>query len=88
MNTMIKNIASRSISPRDVLLDRSLTRPRSFGVYKLPNSGVSTRLFRLGNYPVRLYELEREFGSCELIYLFRERNDAVAMASALNEQEL
>jgi hypothetical protein len=58
--------------------------PRSFGVYELPHSVLETRRFRLGNYPVRLRELEREFDTCKLLYLFLERGDAVAMASVLN----
>lgn len=84
MPTVIEKLASRAISSRDVSLSGSLTAPRSFGVYELPPSVSGTRRFRLGNYPVRLHELEREFGSCKLLYLFRQRPDAVAMASVLN----
>ena len=87
MPTVIENLAVHAISPRDVNPDGSLTVPRSFGVYELPSSASGTRRFRLGNYPVRLHELEREFGSCKLLYLFRQRPDAVAMASALNGRE-
>ena len=36
--------------------------------------------FRFGNHPVRQRELEREFGSCKLEYLFAERTDAKAVA--------
>jgi|AntRauTorcE11898_2_1112593.scaffolds.fasta_scaffold32035_2 hypothetical protein len=87
MRTVINNLTSRTISPGDVRSDGSLTVPRSFGVYELPHSAPGTRRFRLGNYPVRLHELERDFGSCKLLYLFREREDAVAMASVLNGDE-
>ena len=87
MPTVIENLAARAISPRDVNPDGSLTVPRSFDVYELPSSCVWHSPFRLDNYPVRLHELEREFGSCKLIYLFRQRPDAVAMASALNGRE-
>jgi len=68
MPTVIENLAVHAISPRDVNPDGSLTVPRSFGVYELPSSASGTRRFRLGNYPVRLHELEREFGSCKLLY--------------------
>lgn len=84
MKTVIESLASRAISPRDVRPNGPLTEPRSFGVYKLPASVSGTRRFRLGNHPVRYQELEREFGSCKLLYLFKERTDAVSMASALN----
>jgi len=84
MPAIIEKLASRAIPPQDVKPSGSLTSPRSFGVYELPSSVLGTRRFRLGNHPVRLQELEREFGSCKLLYLFRQRPDAVAMASALS----
>ena len=84
MSAVIEKLAGRAISSRDVRPSGSLTEPRSFGVYELPSSVSGTRRFRLGNHPVRLSELEREFGSCKLLYLFRQRTDALAMASALN----
>ena len=84
MSAIIEKLAGRAISPRDVSPSGSLTAPRSFGVYELLSSVSGTRRFRFGNHPVRLQELEREFSSCKLLYLFRQRADAVAMASALN----
>ena len=84
MSVTTKNLALRAISPQAVHADGLLTSPRSFGVYQLPHSAKNTRLFRFGNHPVRQRELEREFGSCKLIYLFLSRTDAVAMASARN----
>ena len=87
MSTAVKAVAARAISPRDVRPDGPLTLPHSFGVYELPSSASGTRCYRIGNHPVRLHELEREFGPCRLLYLFLQRADAVAMASALNGRE-
>ncbi len=87
MPAITEILAGRAISPRGVRLAGSLTEPRSFGVYELPSSALGTRRFRLGNHPIRLHELEREFGSCKLLYLFLQRPDAVAMASVLNGRE-
>jgi hypothetical protein len=87
MQKAIDRLANRAISSKDVSPDGALTVPRSFGVYELPHAAPEVRRFRLGNYPVRLSELEREFGACKLLYLFRERKDAVVMASMLNGNE-
>ena len=84
MSSKIKTLALKAISPKDVHFDGPLTSPRSFGVYQLPQTAKNTRLFRFGNHPVRQHELEREFGSCKLLYLFLSRPDAFAMASAHN----
>lgn len=80
----IESLASRAISPSEVSQDGTLTHPRSYGVYELPQSSMGTRRFRLGNHPVRMRELEREFGSCKLLYLFHQRPDAVVMVEMLN----
>ncbi|TYT26476.1 hypothetical protein FZO89_09525 [Luteimonas viscosa] len=79
-----EDLARRAISPTDVRADGTLTLTRSYGVYELSPTATATRRFRLGNHPVRMLELEREFGSCKLVYLFLHRTDAVAMAAALN----
>ncbi|MFT3757099.1 MAG: hypothetical protein QM769_14385 [Pseudoxanthomonas sp.] len=80
-------ISNRAISENDVLPDGWLTAPRSYGVYALPVSATDTRRYRIGNHPVRQRELEQEFGSCELVFLFLHRVDAVAMAAALNHDK-
>lgn len=78
--TPIEHIITRAISPSSVRPNGRLTSPRSYGVYRIPTSADSTSSFRFGNYPVRQRELEREFGSCKLEYLFAERTDAKAVA--------
>jgi hypothetical protein len=77
----------QEISPRQVRPDGPLTHPRSYGVYSLPSSAGATRRYRFGNYPVRLLELEREYGSCKLEHLFLSRSDAMAKAASLNGNE-
>lgn len=84
----LDTLEGRAISPQSVRPDGLLTSPRSYGVYQLPASVTGTRRFRYGNHPVRLLELEREFGSCRLHHLFLRRDDAAAMAAQLNGRNL
>lgn len=88
---MVKNvehIIKLAISPLSVEPDDRLTLPRSYGVYRIPSSASSTRSIRFGNHPVRQRELEREFGACELVYLFTKREDAEAVALTLAKTKL
>lgn len=80
-------LLNRAVSPNRVIPDGNLTNPRSFGVYKIPTSATSRRRYRFGNHPVRMHELERDFGSCELLFLFLDRSDAMAVAALHNEGE-
>lgn len=84
MSQVIKQLQERAISPRSVRSDGHLTSPRTFGVYELPAGVQNVRRFRFGNHPVRLRELEQEYGACKLLYLFEAREDAAAMAKACN----
>lgn len=79
----VDHIVNRAITPSSVRADGLYTLPRSFGVYQIPTSANTTRRYRFGNHPVRQRELEREFGSCKLEYLFTEREDAETVALAL-----
>jgi len=80
----IADILQRAIGIASVRPDgRRYTTPRSWGVYRLPSDVGATRRWRFGNHPVRQGELEREFGSCRLEYLFLARADAAAVAAAL-----
>jgi hypothetical protein len=83
----IETLVGRTISPSHVLQDGVFTHPRSYGVYELPKSSLGTCRFRYGNHPVRMRELEREYGSCKLLYLFLQRIDAVAMVTILKSSE-
>ena len=77
-------LRSRAIEVTEVAVDGPLTRPRSWGVYRLPEGVGGTRAVRYGNHPVRMQELQREFGSCRLEALFLARDDARALATAMN----
>lgn len=77
-------LRSRAIAETDVSVDGPLTRPRSWGVYRLPDGVGGTRAVRYGNHPVRMQELEREFGGCRLEALFLSREQARALADAMN----
>ena len=74
----------RAFSSNSVTVNGNLTQPRSYGVYQLPRSSEGTSTFRFGNHPIRQIELEREYGSCRLIILFLDRQDAVELAARLN----
>jgi hypothetical protein len=80
----IETILQRPISPSSVLPDGRLTVPRSYGVYELPARTGATTRFRIGNHPIRMLELQSEFKSCTLMYLFLSRGDAVLVAAELN----
>lgn len=84
--TTINNVGhlkQQAMSPEDPHSDGRLTIPRSYGVYALPESAKATKRFRYGNHPIRGYELTREFGTCRLEALFRERSLAKALADTL-----
>ena len=88
MHDSINDILQRAISPRSVREVGALTEPRSYGVYTLPAAACETRSHRYGNHPVRMRELEKEFGSCELAYLFADRRDAMLVAGVLSGASL
>lgn len=84
----IATIVQRAIDPSSVKPDGTLTDPSSYGVYQLPYSRGESSRFHFGNHPVRMQELEREFGSCTLIFLFLAREDAETVSRALNGRVL
>ena len=86
MRSAIDDIIDRAISPRQVTIIGPLTTPRSWGVYRLPADCGATRHFRFGNHPVRMTELERNYGSCKLEHLFLHRDDAKALAELFNNR--
>ncbi|MDH7451679.1 hypothetical protein QF205_01110 [Luteimonas composti] len=77
-------LRSRAIELTEVRVDGPTTRSRGWGVYRLPEGVGGTRAARYGNHPVRMQELQREFGSCRLEALFLAREDARALATAMN----
>lgn len=86
----IKELEARMVSSSSLSKSAQfpyLTSPRSFGVYRIvkPASGYTGRKYRLGNHPIRMNELEREFENVELEGLFLDREDAQRYASLLNQ---
>lgn len=81
-----RSILQQAVSPASVQPDGYLTRPRTWGVYKVPSTrgSSSTRSYRIGNHPVRGKELEREFGSVEQLAIFTSRGLAEELARLLN----
>jgi hypothetical protein len=84
MKKLNAELLQKAISPSSVKVDGTLTLPKSWGVYRLAVNGDATRQFRFGNHPLRMYEIKREFGSCELAYLFLDRVHAIKATAALN----
>ena len=79
---IMSDLMKRAISEKSLRQDGIYTKPRSFGVYRVPqNSG---RTFRFGNHPIRQLELIREFTKCDLEAVFLDRDDARSLAKALN----
>jgi hypothetical protein len=61
-----------------------LTKPRTWGVYELPDSRRRGRKFRFGNHPIRQQELQRAFGTARLVAIYGKRDLADALARELN----
>ena len=59
------------------------TRPRSYGVWELPETKGGKR-YRYGNYPIRGKELVRDLGAARLIALYTSRVAAKSYADSLN----
>lgn len=78
-------LLARATSPSSLRSDGDYTIPRSFGVYRITKQGNVGRRFRFGNHPVRMNEIIRDFGDCEVKALFLDRDDARQLASELNK---
>lgn len=87
MTDTLAQIVRRAIDPADVREEGTHTDPRSYGVYQLPHDTAALSRFHFGNHPVRMQELERQFGSCTLTYLFEGRDDAEEVARTLNGRD-
>ncbi len=75
----------RALEPASLVADGNYTRPRSWGVYRLPEeAALTSERFRAGNHPIRQIELQRDFGSAALEWLFGDRDDALLMKRLLN----
>ncbi len=84
MDAMSK-LMERAKSPASLRPDGSYTIPRSYGVYRITTSGNVGKRFRFGNHPVRMNELLNDFGDCEVVAIFLDRDDAKQLVSELNK---
>ncbi|MBX3628106.1 MAG: hypothetical protein KF892_24060 [Rhizobacter sp.] len=78
-------LLAKGVQASALAADGSYTKPRSWGVYEIaPPKRTATRLYRLGNHPVRQRELEQEFGKAKVVSLFTSRTLAEELAKLLN----
>ena len=86
MTDEIANLITQEISPSSLRRDGHLTNPRSYGVFEIPTSSKSKKIYRYGNYPVRQDELTLEHGRCTLLHLFLDREIAQTLAYHFNKR--
>ena len=83
----IEAVLARAVAPHTLTADGSLTRPHSYGVYEVRNPPAGVTRYRFGNHPVRMRELIAEHQAINLIATFLTRDDALALAHLLREEE-
>lgn len=84
---MKSDYSKDEITKSSVRLDPKNSRytiPRSYGVYQLSGSKRGTKFFRYGNHPIRMKELQREFGSVTHVALYKSRDSAIQRATHEN----
>ncbi|PXX45184.1 hypothetical protein [Undibacterium pigrum] len=79
-------LIAKAIGPEGLKADGQLTLPRSYGVYEIKGAKQDT-IYRQGNYPGRLREIQKEFPEAALKYLFSSKEDAVQVAAILNSKD-
>lgn len=81
----VNELVAKGIDASTLASDGSYTKPRSWGVYEInPPRVTATRLYRLGNHPIRQRELEQEFGKVKVVQIFTSRTLAEELAKLLN----
>ena len=82
-----KELLALSIDITEVEDAGPLTKPRTWGVYRVIGPAQGSTRFRFGNHPVREWELRREFGNISLEALFKDRSLAKELKNILNNKE-
>lgn len=82
----VESLKKNAVSPNHLTVTGNYTSPRSFGVHRLTATSDVGKRFRFGNHPVRMHELVRDYGGCEIEAIFLERSDAELMARLLNSK--
>ena len=85
-----EQLMTKKVDPKHYKADpdnRNWTTPKTYGTFSIPDEFVNGRKkkYRFGNYPVRMKELKRYYGSVKFIALFENRDDAKALANLENE---
>lgn len=83
----LEDLIQRALDPARVRVEGTLSSPPSFGVYLVVDPDTGNERYRFGAHPVRRQELEDQFGTCDLEYLFLSRTDAAELTSLLNRRE-
>lgn len=84
-DNQVAELLAQAVDPSTLTPNGNLTSPRSWGVYELHMTrGASVLRFRIGNYPVRGLELEREFGLVRIVGVFTSRTTAEELQRLLN----
>lgn len=66
--------------------DGRYTSPRTWGTYDLGTAAGKFRRFRYGNHPIRMAELIREHGVCDVVATFYSRKEAHELAALLTSK--
>ena len=85
-----KLLMAKSVEPKHYQIDsanRNYTKPRTWGVFAIPDKSAAGKKYRFGNYPIRQKELEKEFGVVEFIALFEKREDAKTLIDLLENKK-
>ncbi|MBI1770967.1 MAG: hypothetical protein HYR68_01110, partial [Burkholderiales bacterium] len=86
MPASLNELIEKAIEIDGQKADAQLTLPRSYGVYEVQGAKQG-KIYRQGNHPVRLRELQKEFSETALKYLFSSKEDAVQVAAMLNARD-
>lgn len=79
------HITKHALNNADFVVDGLYTIPRTWAVYKIPtDQNKSSKLYRIGNHPVRQTELEREFTKISIVAIFNNREMAKELSVILN----
>jgi len=86
-----EQLMAKAVNPKHYQVDpdnAQWTKPGTWGTYIIPDEFVygRKRKYRYGNYPVRMKELERDYGSVKLEALFENRDDAKSLADLLENE--
>lgn len=88
----IESLFSKAVDPDNLRADPSDSRytiPHTWAVYEIDAAkcGPAGKRFRKGNHPIRIQELQREFGEVKTTAAFTKEQLAVELAELLNARD-